>query len=89
MIWGIWVWGGTSKSSHPCISTKSTLTLTGAASAQRCWFRVRPVGTNGHGAIQISSTNSNTVATLTPPFSDPDAEALRQKVNERINALRR
>jgi hypothetical protein len=37
----------------------------------------------------ISSNNSNLVATLDTPYSDPDAEALRLKMNELIQALRR
>lgn len=35
------------------------------------------------------SNISNGVSTLDNPFSDPEAEALRQKLNELINALRR
>ena len=35
------------------------------------------------------SNISNGVATLDSPFSDPEAEELRQKLNELINALRR
>lgn len=40
-------------------------------------------------AIQTTSQNSNSVPTLDTPFADPDAEALRGKINELINALRR
>jgi len=36
-----------------------------------------------------SSANSNGVSTLDTPFVDPDMEALRQKMNELIAALRR
>jgi hypothetical protein len=35
------------------------------------------------------SNNSNGVGTLDSPFGDPEAEDLRQKLNELINALRR
>ena len=35
------------------------------------------------------SNISNGVATLDTPFADPEAEALRSKLNELINALRR
>ncbi|MBL9130724.1 MAG: hypothetical protein JNG86_05965 [Verrucomicrobiaceae bacterium] len=35
------------------------------------------------------SANSNAVATLDTPMADPDDEALRQKVNELLLALRR
>jgi hypothetical protein len=41
---------------HAGISTKSTLTLTGAPSGQRCWFRVRAVGANGPGAWSDPAT---------------------------------
>ena len=40
-------------------------------------------------AIDTTSSNSNAVAELSSSFSDPDAEALRTKVNELILALRR
>ena len=40
-------------------------------------------------AIAGTSGNSNAVATLDTPFADPDAEALRQKVNELLLAMRR
>jgi len=40
-------------------------------------------------ALQTTSANSNTVSTLDSPFGDPDDEALRNKVNELILALRR
>lgn len=40
-------------------------------------------------AIQTTSANTNTVGPLSTAFADPDAEALRQKVNELILALRR
>ena len=36
-----------------------------------------------------TSSNSNAVATLDSPMVEPEAEALRQKLNELINALRR
>jgi hypothetical protein len=36
-----------------------------------------------------TSSNSNLVATLDTPYADPDAEALRLKMNELIQALRR
>ena len=36
-----------------------------------------------------TSSNSNAVGTLDSPFGDPDMEALRQKMNELILALRR
>jgi hypothetical protein len=39
--------------------------------------------------LSQSSDVSNSVAELPNSFSDPDAEALRQKMNELINALRR
>lgn len=41
---------------HAGISTKSTFTLTGAPSGQRCWFRVRAVGANGPGAWSDPAT---------------------------------
>jgi hypothetical protein len=40
-------------------------------------------------AITGTSNNSNAVATLDVPFADPDAEALRQRMNEFILAARR
>ena len=40
-------------------------------------------------ALANSSNNTNAVATLDAPFADPDAEALRQKVNEMLLAMRR
>jgi hypothetical protein len=40
-------------------------------------------------AILTTSANSNIVGTLDAPFADPDAEALRNKVNELISTLRR
>jgi hypothetical protein len=40
-------------------------------------------------AIGGTSSNTNAVATLDAPMADPDAEALRQKVNELLLALRR
>ena len=40
-------------------------------------------------AIQGTSSNSNAVPTLDTPFADPDAEALRVRLNELISALRR
>jgi hypothetical protein len=40
-------------------------------------------------AIASTSNNTNSVQTLDSPFSDPDMESLRQKLNELINALRR
>jgi hypothetical protein len=40
-------------------------------------------------AIQGTSNNSNAVPTLDTPFADPDAEALRVRLNELIGALRR
>lgn len=40
-------------------------------------------------AIQTTSANSNSVATLDAPFGDPDTEAPRNKVNELIQMLRR
>ena len=40
-------------------------------------------------AIAGTSNNSNAVATLDTPFADPDAESLRQKLNELILAQRR
>ena len=36
-----------------------------------------------------SSANSNVVGTMDTPFADPDAEALRVKVNELLTAMRR
>ena len=40
-------------------------------------------------AIAGTSANSNAVGTLDTPFADPDAEALRQKLNELLLAMRR
>jgi hypothetical protein len=40
-------------------------------------------------AISGTSSNSNGVATLDDAFVDPESEALRLKLNELINALRR
>ena len=40
-------------------------------------------------AIAGTSANTNSVQTLESPFSDPDMESLRQKLNELINSLRR
>jgi hypothetical protein len=40
-------------------------------------------------AIGGTSSNSNGVGKLDTPFADPDAEALRGKMNELIAALRR
>ncbi|MBE7494929.1 MAG: hypothetical protein HS117_08290 [Verrucomicrobiaceae bacterium] len=40
-------------------------------------------------AIGGTSSNTNAVGTLDAPMADPDAEALRQKVNELLLALRR
>ena len=40
-------------------------------------------------AIAGTSANSNGVGTLDTPFADPDAEALRQKLNELLLAMRR
>ena len=40
-------------------------------------------------AIQGTSDNSNAVPTLDTPFADPDAEALRLRLNELIGTLRR
>lgn len=39
--------------------------------------------------IMTTSSNTNAVGTLDSPFGDPDMEALRQKMNELILALRR
>ena len=36
-----------------------------------------------------TSNNTNAVATLDTPFTDPDSEALRLKMNEMILAQRR
>jgi hypothetical protein len=41
------------------------------------------------GAIAGTSANTNGVGTLDTPFADPDAEALRQKLNELLLAARR
>jgi hypothetical protein len=41
------------------------------------------------GAIDGTSSNSNGVATLDNGYGDPEAEELRNKLNELINALRR
>ena len=53
-------------------------------------------GTNGEvlasqlaAEIMTTSSNTNAVGTLDSPFGDPDMEALRQKMNELILALRR
>lgn len=40
-------------------------------------------------AVAGTSSNSNAVATLDTPFADPDAEALRQRFNDLVLALRR
>ncbi|MCP5559191.1 MAG: collagen-like protein [Verrucomicrobiaceae bacterium] len=40
-------------------------------------------------AISSTSSNTNSVSTLNNNYADTDAEELRQKVNELINALRR
>ncbi|HEV7403245.1 MAG TPA: hypothetical protein VGO11_09975 [Chthoniobacteraceae bacterium] len=40
-------------------------------------------------AIANTSSNSNAVAGLAGLYADPDAEELRQKVNELIAALRK
>ena len=40
-------------------------------------------------ALNAASSNSNSVATLDSPMSDPDMETLRLKLNELIVALRR
>ena len=40
-------------------------------------------------AIAGTSANTNSVATLDAPFADSDMEALRQKLNEMLLALRR
>ena len=40
-------------------------------------------------AISGTSNNTNGVATLDTPFADPDAESLRQKLNEFLLAARR
>lgn len=45
--------------------------------------------TDLNAAIDTTSTNSNSVATLDTPYVDPDVEELRNKVNELISALRR
>ena len=39
--------------------------------------------------IMTTSSNTNAVGTLDSPFGDPDMEAMRQKMNELILALRR
>lgn len=36
-----------------------------------------------------TSANTNAVGTLNTPMADPDAEVLRQKMNECLNAARR
>ena len=41
------------------------------------------------GAIAGTSSNTNGVGTLDTPFADPDAEALRLKLNELLLAARR
>ena len=40
-------------------------------------------------ATAASSNNTNAVLTLDTPFADPDTEALRQKMNEILLAMRR
>jgi hypothetical protein len=40
-------------------------------------------------ALATTSTNSNAIPQLPGPFADPDAEALRQRLNDLIAALRR
>jgi hypothetical protein len=40
-------------------------------------------------AIQGTSSNGNAVPTLNTPFADPDAEALRVRLNELIGVMRR
>jgi hypothetical protein len=51
-----------------------------------------PRGDNGVQGIQgppgTNAPNSNAVSTLDTPFADPDVEALKQRVNELILALR-
>jgi hypothetical protein len=42
-----------------------------------------------NAAISGTSNNTNAVATLDSPFADPDAESLRQKLNEFLLAARR
>jgi hypothetical protein len=42
-----------------------------------------------NAAIANTSSNSNVVAGLAGPYADPDAETLRQKLNELIAALRK
>ena len=42
-----------------------------------------------NNALGSTSANTNGVATLDTPMSDPDMETLRQKMNELIGALRR
>jgi hypothetical protein len=39
--------------------------------------------------LNQTSANTNAVSTLNSPFGDPDMEAMRQKVNELVLALRR
>ena len=40
-------------------------------------------------AIAGTANNTNPIAELPGPFADPDAEALRQRLNELIAGLRR
>jgi len=39
--------------------------------------------------LNQTSNQTNAVSTLDTAFADPDMEAVRQKLNELINALRR
>jgi hypothetical protein len=41
------------------------------------------------GAIGGTSSNTNAIPTLDTPFADPDTEALRLRLNELIDTLRR
>lgn len=47
------------------------------------------LGSAINSAVASTSSNSNGVATLDSPFGDPDAESLRLKLNELLQALRR
>ncbi len=40
-------------------------------------------------AVSGTSANTNSVSTLDTGFADPDMEAMRQKLNEMINTMRR
>ena len=48
-----------------------------------------PMASQLAAEITMAGSNSNAVTTRDSPFGDPDLEALRQKMNDLILALRR